>query len=105
DRILRGETYDINYRGHVFQSSAADSLLMVRMAPEGGCLWLLDAYDANNPYLIDEERLVAAYSNHQRILPEGPAPEATIFGQEPEHGWCYYYQKAQLANQQQHWGD
>lgn len=105
DPILRGETYDINYRGHIFQSNAPDSLLMVHMAPEGGCLWLLDTYDAYNPYLTDEERQVVAYSNHERISLEGSAPEASIFGQEPEHDWCYYYQKAQLANQQQRWTD
>lgn len=103
DPILRGETYGINYRGHLFQSSAPDSLLMVRMAPAGGCLWLLDTYDAYNPYLTDEERQVAAYSNHARILMQGTQPDRNIFGQEPEHNWCYAYQKAQLANQQGEW--
>jgi len=26
-----------------------------------------------------------------------------IYGPEPPHGWCYYFQKADLARQQKHW--
>lgn len=99
DPILRGETFDINYRGHIFRSQSPDSVLMVRMAPEGGCLWTLSTYDAFNPYISEEERQVATYSNHTRILAQGVQPDPKIFGAEPERGWCYYYQQAQLANQ------
>lgn len=100
DPILRGESFEINYRGHIFRSSSPGSLLMVRMAPEGGCLWTLNVYDRLNLYLTDEERSVAAYSDQARIFPQGLAPDVGIFGAEPERGWCYYYQVAQLANQQ-----
>lgn len=98
DPILRGEGYDINYRGHIFHTEPGD-LLLVRMGPEGSCLWTLDAYDQFNPYLTDDERQVAAYSNHARILAQGSPPDRSIFGAEPPRGWCYYYQQAQLANQ------
>jgi hypothetical protein len=27
----------------------------------------------------------------------------SVFGEEPSHGWCYYYQKAQLARQKADW--
>lgn len=30
-------------------------------------------------------------------------PPAAVFGPEPEHGWCYYYQQAALARQQGDW--
>lgn len=99
DPILRGESFDINYRGHIFRNESPDNVLMVRMAPDGGCLWILSAYDAFNPYITEEERQVASYSNHARILAQGTPPVANIFGAEPERGWCYYYQQAQLANQ------
>lgn len=98
DPILRGEGYDINYRGHIFQADPGN-LLLVRMGPEGSCLWTLDAYDQHNPYLTDEERQVAEYSNLARILAQGSPPDPLIFGAEPRRGWCYYYQQAQLANQ------
>jgi hypothetical protein len=30
-------------------------------------------------------------------------PPARLFGEEPPHDWCYYYQKASLARQRGQW--
>jgi hypothetical protein len=46
------------------------------------------------------------FSNLGRIsaVPAGlQAPPADIFGREPEHTWCYYYEKAELALQAGDW--
>jgi hypothetical protein len=32
-----------------------------------------------------------------------PQPRIDLFGPEPDKGWCYYYQKAQLERQQGNW--
>jgi hypothetical protein len=32
-----------------------------------------------------------------------PVPPYSIFGNEPEHDWCFYYQKADLARQRGDW--
>jgi hypothetical protein len=32
-------------------------------------------------------------------------PPEIVFGPEPEHGWCYYYQKADLARQRGDWAE
>ena len=32
-------------------------------------------------------------------------PPRPPFGAEPPHGWCYYYEKADLARQQGNWDD
>jgi hypothetical protein len=32
-------------------------------------------------------------------------PPSLVFGPEPDHGWCYYYQRADLARQRGEWGD
>ena len=47
----------------------------------------------------------SAHSNVENINPggESPLPPAALFGPEPEHGWCYYFQKADLARQQGDW--
>lgn len=47
----------------------------------------------------------APYSRVENILPgeKPPAPPQPPFGSEPAHGWCYYYQKADLARQQGNW--
>jgi hypothetical protein len=42
-----------------------------------------------------------------RIETEGtaPTPPYAIFGKEPAHNWCYYYQKASLARQVGDWNE
>ena len=51
--------------------------------------------------------LIAPYSRTDFILTDvtSPAPPAQIMGTEPEHDWCYYYQKISLSLQAGHWAD
>jgi hypothetical protein len=44
---------------------------------------------------------VAPRSDINRIITDAPPPilRPSIFGREPAHTWCYYYQKADLARQ------
>ena len=53
----------------------------------------------------DAIRTIGAYSEVEHIMiDEAPhTPPLLVFGPEPEHGWCYYYQKADLARQQGDW--
>ena len=51
--------------------------------------------------------LIGPYSETEKILvDQTPAdvPE-TLFGSEPDHGWCYYYEKAALARQRGNWAE
>jgi hypothetical protein len=63
---------------------------------------VLPVYPVRESLLVQQ---VGPYSHVDRILPSGttPVPPASIFGPEPEHGWCYYYQKASLARQAGNW--
>jgi len=62
----------------------------------------MPALSLNEPPIVD---WVAPYSHIQQIetdvTPQQP-PEI-IFGQEPPHTWCYYYQKMSLAQQRRDW--
>jgi hypothetical protein len=45
-------------------------------------------------------------SNLDRILPDPDLvakPPALVIGPEPQHGWCYYFEKADLARQSGDW--
>ena len=44
-------------------------------------------------------------SNPARIIadPQAPPPNPEIFGPEPAHNWCYYFQKGDLARQEKDW--
>lgn len=70
------------------------------------CLRLLEPdLDSSNRFIPAESsmREAAALTNPGQILPSGGAVMPAIYGQEPEHRWCYYFQKADLARQIGDW--
>jgi len=72
------------------------------------CLRLLDPdLDSNNLFILDESlmREASALSNADRILREPAASMPSFYGPEPAHGWCYYFQKAELARQFGDWDE
>ncbi len=76
------------------------------MSPLSSCLHVIDGtlpvYSESETLLL---RQIGEYSRVDRILPTGssPTPPASIFGEEPERGWCYIYQRASLARQTGDW--
>lgn len=70
------------------------------------CLHVLDGA---RPALPPEEearmRAIAPYSDLSLVLAgaQASAPPSAVFGREPEHGWCYHYQKIDLARQRGDW--
>jgi hypothetical protein len=68
------------------------------------CLWVLRPSYEEIRFLSAEAYRWMSMSNPDRIQPQAvSAPMAAIFGNEPEHTWCYYYEKADLASQQGDW--
>jgi hypothetical protein len=71
-----------------------------------GCLRLLDPQiDFENRFMPDETlmREAAHLSSSAWILPEETATIPTVYGSEPNHGWCYYFERADLARQMKDW--
>lgn len=71
-----------------------------------GCLRVLDPiYRGVLPMSPDDEELLPL-ANTRVILAQPVSdqlPPRQIFGTEPPHTWCYYYQKADLARQLEDW--
>ena len=45
-------------------------------------------------------------SNTSLILPDAPPPSLPpLLGAEPQRGWCYFYEKAELARQTGDWAE
>ena len=87
-----------------FNGNTSDALAFYYDPPS--CLRLLDPdLDGDNRFILDESlmREASALSNPNRILrePSGVMPE--IYNPEPEHGWCYYFEQAELARQFGDW--
>ncbi|MDX1378491.1 MAG: hypothetical protein R3307_06560, partial [Anaerolineales bacterium] len=95
-----------NYLAGSFEGNTSQTLAFYYEPP--GCLRLLDPdIDVEN-HLIPVNSLMreaAAISDSGRITTERTSVMPDIYGPEPEHGWCYYFQKADLARQMGDWDE
>lgn len=106
NQAISGMPYDFTFRIYTFKGNSLDSIL-IDFAPEkGNCLWLLNQRDVFDPEIPGMAETLLPLSNLDRIaanpLQEG-YPVEEIFGKEPAHTWCYYYEKAELAGQLGDW--
>ncbi len=93
-----------DYIGGQFTGNTSDALAFYYAPP--ACLRLLDPdLDENNRFILDESlmREASALSNPDRILDTPSAVMPEIYSPEPSHGWCYYFEKAELARQFGDW--
>jgi hypothetical protein len=93
------------YRAAYFDGSTSQSIVVFFTPP--GCLKVVnpetDKRMPQKPKFISD---MMPLSKLSLILPDGSAPARPpeqIFGPEPEPGWCYYFEKAELARQIENW--
>ncbi len=94
-----------DYRSASFTSTTSKAVVISYSPP--GCLKIIDP-DYNTDFPIYPDQLTEAFPiTHPAQIIRDPAqpaaPPQHIFGAEPEHTWCYYYQKADLARQYKDW--
>jgi hypothetical protein len=103
--FFKDQTYR-NFRGGIQYSRDFNQPLIVSYPSGGSCAHIIDG-NRLELSLNDESIIyrVAAFSRIDQIVVDTPAhiPPKQIFGFEPEHDWCYFYQKANLARQQENW--
>ncbi len=96
DLIIKNITITYNYKNLLILSQPTDTACVHAIDPRWSELSLYD-----QPFLY------AGYQNSkiENIVPTGEAPKPPVnsFGPEPSPDWCYYYQKADLARQQNDW--
>jgi hypothetical protein len=100
---LEGSRYASTFTGH-----SEDSLVIFYEPYDYRCLWVLGPDDGLNPDLPDVTRESLHLSDLDRIMRDSPLEEpmpSDIFGSEPDLGWCYYYQKGDLAGQYKDWDE
>ena len=102
DVLAGGPDSLVDYRTHTMNIHYGQILAMSQPT-EGACVHI---FDGNWPrYSFDENermRLIGQTSKIQNVLPPGSSaiqPPAIQFGTEPTRGWCYTYEKAELALQ------
>jgi hypothetical protein len=99
-------TFYTQFRTLVFEGSSPRTVVFQYDLNQGSCLWAVNADDALNPFISGLVKDFIPASNLANLLPaaqDGWTPPADLFGAEPEHTWCYWYEKADLARQQADW--
>jgi len=84
------------------------NILIMTQASENACVRLIDG-SSPDLSIRDPQKilLIASNSKLDNVLTseDQRMPPASIFGDEPEHDWCFYYQKADLARQRGDWDE
>jgi len=92
-------------RGIISTQDLGQTLVM-SMPESSSCVHI---FDGKQPELSQKEdyriMLTAGNSDINRILvgESFHTPPSALFGKEPPHEWCYYFQKASLARQRGDW--
>ncbi len=103
--VQAGGKSTYGYRTHVVEIDY-DNLLVLSQPAPGACVHALDSrwlrLSTADSALIT---LLAPRSRIANIQPgqAAPTPPSPAFGPEPEHTWCYFYEKAELALQSGDW--
>ncbi|WKZ46633.1 MAG: hypothetical protein QY306_12520 [Anaerolineales bacterium] len=105
--LIRAQTRRISYtyRTHKSIIDYGNILLLVQPTPTS-CVRVLtgskDVFSEDDTQLIKD---AAVYSDARiiRLYAEAHIPPTYAFGVEPDHSWCFFYEKADLAVQRQDW--
>src|SRR5215216_5445024 len=106
DKIVAGTVLEDGIRNYSFQGNSKDALLLDFSPELNHCLHFFSPQDEKDPDLPDALKKILSVSNLSRIERESLnswKPPAAIFGAEPKHTWCYYFEKAELADQYKDW--
>jgi hypothetical protein len=104
--LKEGLPVHFSYIAGEFYGNTSDAVAFYYVPP--GCLRLLEPdLDKENRFILDASlmREASTLSNAERITAQQMAVMPAIYGPEPEHGWCYYFQKADLARQLKDWDE
>ena len=94
------------YRTVDFKGSTSQTVAII--VPPNACLHVLDSvYAGGDTYERQPHFLRDAISLSDTALivtnATPPVLPAALFGKEPSHNWCYYFEKAELARQAGDW--
>ncbi len=101
-RLLSNAIEQTTYRRTILITEDYRQVIAFAWPSSGACLRILDPQRVEFPAGMDEVMLGAIpYSNPDLIINAEPNrwPAHPILGNEPARGWCYYFQKADLARQ------
>jgi hypothetical protein len=106
NNVLTRERQKYDNRRSIITYANARNMVVLTQPALNSCVHVVDGFQPE--YSHNEQdaiRVIGSYSEIEHVLTdETPhTPPSLVFGSEPSHGWCYYYQKADLARQRGEW--
>ncbi len=105
-KILTQQRQEYDLRRTIRTYANYRNILILTQSKPGACVRVIDGLSPELSAAEQPAILTAApYSEIDHVLTDQPVhiPPKAAFGLEPPHGWCYYYEKASLARQQENW--
>ncbi len=103
--VRLGKDKSGGYRTHI-ANIEFERFLVISQPSAAACVHAIDSkwplFSSDDP---DQVLLVGQYSKVDSIIASSNSPRlaAFMFGPEPVHQWCYYFEKAELALQSEDW--
>jgi len=105
-KIQARERQEYDNRKNIITYKNYRNFVLLDQPASGACVHAINgAAPEYSSADMDSIRAIGSFSEIEHVLvDETPhAPPELVFGPEPSHGWCYYYQKADLARQKGDW--
>jgi hypothetical protein len=105
-KVLARERQEFDNRKNIITYKNYRNVLILTQPTLDSCVHVIDGLQSEfSQYESESIRTIGPYSEAEHILvDETPhTPPELAFGPEPDHGWCYYYQMADLARQRGDW--
>jgi hypothetical protein len=103
--LLGHEPQESTYRAHTTTTDYGRALILVQSA-EDSCVRLMDPRWPTFSTTDDLSLQLLASTSHPETVEASNSvtvPPEAVFGPEPPHNWCFYFQKASLAGQHGDW--
>lgn len=100
-----GNSIDYRYLTAHFTGST-DKILAVEYSYGTSCLKVITEEDRYRAGLSNDSGMLFKLTKPdliRTVSDQAVLPPEVVFGPEPEHAWCYYYQKMELARQIEDW--
>jgi hypothetical protein len=104
-QLLENQPIQYRIRNLKFDGFGHDNIVVWYDYP-GSCVWVLSDLAELHPTISGVAKAAIPVSNLERILlapAQASPPRQDVFGPEPTHTWCYYFEKASIAYQQADW--
>jgi hypothetical protein len=106
EKVLAREPQEYSERRSIRTYPNARNILILTQPTPFSCVQVIDSRQEELSSYEDERvKEIASFSEADQIALDNSfqTPPMIPFGEEPEHDWCYYYQKASYARQAGDW--